>query len=431
MILIHILPLSPIERAKFSLFVNNISVFEPTINCVDCGLTFHQICTLYTSGKYPKGFLCKSCMNKKVDFANYYIETKYKARNLPTSQLGNFIENHVNCFLEENDFRTALAESKTQSKIGRIIVRVTYDQTRTFSTLKGYKSWKGSTCNPSKIVSTPPSNGDLSEPGTTVNKEYSYRVKNIFCFQEVDGGEACFFGMLMHEYGSDGPKNNRYRIYISYIDSVKIFQPCTLRTRLYHEIILSYLNYSKKLGFRYAHIWSCPPGENDDYIFYRHPAQQFIPKAKMLCNWYSRMIETGKKDGIIESSSDLANYVMEEEIDDINDLPYFEGDFWPNMIEDSINQLNEAKNETDAQANEGSVKKSSKVNDASKPSKKKRSLKVKKNVSSRKTYDDTSLYGKVLNLIEKYKDIFFVVTLSSEQTDNKIVDTDKVIFTLG
>jgi hypothetical protein len=72
------------------------------------------------------------------------------------------------------------------------------------------------------------------------------------------------------------------RVYIAYLDSVHFFQPRELRTDVYHEILLGYLDYVKRLGYTMAHIWACPPSEGDDYIFHCHPPEQKIPKPKRL-----------------------------------------------------------------------------------------------------------------------------------------------------
>lgn len=55
------------------------------------------------------------------------------------------------------------------------------------------------------------------------------------------------------------------------------------------------------VSFRYTkvHIWACPPGEGDDYIFYRHPPEQKIPKAQRLQEWYNKMLDKGIIDGTV------------------------------------------------------------------------------------------------------------------------------------
>ena len=84
----------------------------------------------------------------------------------------------------------------------------------------------------------------------------------------------------LQEYGSDAPMPNTRRVYIAYLDSVHFFRPRHFRTSVYHEILLGYLDYMKKLGFTLAHIWACPPSEGDDYIFHSHPPVSISFSAK-------------------------------------------------------------------------------------------------------------------------------------------------------
>jgi len=56
---------------------------------------------------------------------------------------------------------------------------------------------------------------------------------------------------------------------------------------------------SPSIRYQTAHIWACPPSEGDDYIYHCHPPEQKIPKPKRLQEWYRKMIEQAKLDGVV------------------------------------------------------------------------------------------------------------------------------------
>lgn len=139
-------------------------------------------------------------------------------------------------------------------------------------------------------------------------------------------------------------------MYIAYLDSVHFFQPRQYRTAVYHEILLGYLDYAKQLGYTMAHIWACPPSEGDDYIFHCHPPEQKIPKPKRLQEWYKKMLDKGIIERIILDYKDILKQAMEDNISSAAELPYFEGDFWPNVLEESIKELDQEEEEKRKQA---------------------------------------------------------------------------------
>lgn len=102
---------------------------------------------------------------------------------------------------------------------------------------------------------------------------------------------------------------NSRRVYIAYLDSVHFFQPRQLRTEVYHEILLGYLNYAMMLGYTMAHIWACPPSEGDDYIFHCHPPEQRIPKPKRLQDWYKKMLDKGVGEHTVFDYKDIYKQV--------------------------------------------------------------------------------------------------------------------------
>ena len=110
---------------------------------------------------------------------------------------------------------------------------------------------------------------------------------------------------------------------------------------------------SRPCRFQTAHIWACPPGEGDDYIFHCHPIEQKIPKPKRLVEWYRNMLERGQEHNVIPGYQDIFQYCTEAEITTVTDIPYFEGDFWPNVIEETIKELDQEEEER--KASEASV----------------------------------------------------------------------------
>jgi len=167
------------------------------------------------------------------------------------------------------------------------------------------------------------------------------RSKMILLFQEHGGVDIVFFAMYVQEYDEEtahGP--NKKTCYISYLDSVKYFRPVELRTQLYYELLLSYFKWVKKRGFTRCYIWVCPPNEKngDDYILYCHPKSQQTPTEDRLRTWYRKMVIEGHKRKIVAKCQSL----MDAHIRDATDctsLPFFSGDYWPQIAEIIIQDL--------------------------------------------------------------------------------------------
>ena len=99
------------------------------------------------------------------------------------------------------------------------------------------------------------------------------------------------------------------------------------------------ISHSLYFSFQTAHIWACPPGEGDDYIFHCHPIEQKIPKPKRLVDWYRKMLDRGQQSHVVYDHKDIFRHCTDEEITTVTEIPYFEGDFWPNVIEETIKEL--------------------------------------------------------------------------------------------
>ncbi|EGT33141.1 hypothetical protein CAEBREN_15605 [Caenorhabditis brenneri] len=86
---------------------------------------------------------------------------------------------------------------------------------------------------------------------------------------------------------------------INYLDSVPYFTRTVggvKKTQVYDEIIYSYFEYSKMIGFERIHIFVCAIEGKNEYFFHRRPTLMELPDQDMLMSWYERLLHNGKKE---------------------------------------------------------------------------------------------------------------------------------------
>ncbi|KPP67812.1 hypothetical protein Z043_113555, partial [Scleropages formosus] len=207
-------PQTSISKEQFERKKNDTLDPELFVECTDCGRKMHQICVLHNETIWPTGFVCDRCLKKSNKTRK---ENKYAAKRLPQTKLGSFLEIRVNEFLRRQN----------HPESGEVTIRVVHVSDKVVEVKPGMKA---------RFVDS----GEMAE-------SFPYRSKALFAFEDIDGADVCFFGMHVQEYGSDCPPPNQRRVYISYLDSVHFFQPRHMRTAVYHEILIGYLEYVKKL----------------------------------------------------------------------------------------------------------------------------------------------------------------------------------------
>ena len=173
--------------------------------------------------------------------------------------------------------------------------------------------------------------------------EFSYRCKCIIVFQNLDGVDVMLFGLYVYEHDESNPAPNTRTVYVSYLDSVYYMRPRSMRTFIYHEILISYLDYVRKRGFSTAHIWACPPLKGDDYILYAKPEDQKTPKDDRLRQWYIDMLAECQKRGIVGKLTNMYDLYFADPKNDATIVPYMEGDYFPAEVENIIKDIEEGK----------------------------------------------------------------------------------------
>ncbi|GMT19162.1 hypothetical protein PFISCL1PPCAC_10459, partial [Pristionchus fissidentatus] len=386
-----------VPKSAFKMFKNNVIEVEPYENCKHCHRKWHKICALHDKKVYPEGFVCPSCRrDKNIPMP----ENKFLAKKLPHCKLSTHLEDRVNGYIKGR-----MPKGGDDHEVVIRVLSVVEKEVEVKPMMKNKYCGEAPGAFPSK---------------------FPYKTKAIFAFEVIDGVEVCFFGLHVQEYGSKCPAPNARRVYIAYLDSVHFFQPRQLRTDVYHEILLGYLDYVKQLGYTMAHIWACPPSEGDDYIFHCHPTEQKIPKPKRLQDWYKKMLDKGVQEQCVVEYKDIYKQARDDGVTSPADLPYFEGDFWPNVIEDCIREAgneeaNRKKEENDDDGEEEDLFTAggSGDNGKKKGSKsKKNNLKKSSNKSKKKAGGMTGneITDKLYSQLEKHKEVFFTIRLVTQQS---------------
>lgn len=171
--------------------------------------------------------------------------------------------------------------------------------------------------------------------------EFPFRCKCIVVFQNIDGVDVVLFALYVYEHGEDNPSPNKRTVYVSYLDSVHFMMPRKMRTFIYQEILISYLDYAREKRFEQAFIWACPPLKGDDYIFYAKPEDQKIPKEQRLRQWYLEMLLECQKRSIVGKLTNMYDEYFNDKTLDAAAVPYFDGDYFPGEAENIIKELND------------------------------------------------------------------------------------------
>lgn len=315
---------------------------ESWVQCDTCERWIHQICGLFNlrqNKEHKSEYSCPACLLKKRRRQKKKKEDQAPACSLPGAEalprtkLSEILENHVRTKVDEKI--KSLAEEKAKAD------NIPFNEAMKATQLGGPITIRQVTSTDRKL--------DVREgmlkryKHKNYPEEFPFRCKCIVVFQNVDGVDVILFALYVYEHGDDNPHPNKKTVYISYLDSVHFMRPRRIRTFVYHEILICYLDYVRNKGFKTAHIWACPPLKGDDYIFYAKPEDQKTPKDTRLRMWYIDMLVECQRRNICGKVTNMHDEYFANPKLDASDVPYLEGDYFPGEAENIIAELNKGK----------------------------------------------------------------------------------------
>ena len=311
---------------------------ESWVQCDKCERWIHQICALFNTrlNKDQRSeYTCPRCTidERKAKGETEGSSTTPMAEDLQRTKLSELLESHVRKKVDayfENEAKAKAAadgipleEAKKGLQMGgEITIRQVTSMDRKLEVRERMKKRYAFKNYPD---------------------EFTFRCKCIVVFQNLDGVDVVLFGLYVYEHDEKNPAPNTRTVYISYLDSVYYMRPRKMRTLIYHEILISYLDYVRRKGFATAHIWACPPLKGDDYILYAKPEDQKTPKDDRLRQWYIDMLVDCQKRGIVGLVTNMYDLYFAVEKNDASVVPYMDGDYFPAEVENIIKDIEEGK----------------------------------------------------------------------------------------
>ena len=311
---------------------------ESWVQCDKCERWIHQICALFNTRQNKdqrSEYTCPRCTvdERKTKGMTDGTSTTPMAEDLQRTKLSELLESHVRKQVDAY-FKNAAKEKSLADGIpleeakkglqmgGEITIRQVTSMDRKLEVRERMKRRYAFKNYPD---------------------EFTFRCKCIVVFQNLDGVDVVLFGLYVYEHDEKNPFPNTRSVYVSYLDSVYYMRPRKMRTLIYHEILIAYLDYVRRKGFATAHIWACPPLKGDDYILYAKPEDQKTPKDDRLRQWYIDMLVDCQKRGIVGTVTNMYDLYFANDNNDATAVPYMDGDYFPAEVENIIKDIEEGK----------------------------------------------------------------------------------------
>ena len=351
---------------------------ESWVQCDDCQCWIHQICGLFNTRQnkeHHSKYFCPKCLLKKQLRGEMKPFPKPpSAADLPRTILTERLEKHVREKVEEK--RQQLAKDKAELEVRYSCVWFAdllpslFSHSSFVQNIPVSEAMKMLDVGGPVIIRQVTSTDRKLEVRERMKQRYAhknypdefpFRCKLIVVFQSLDGVDVLLFALYVYEHGADNPPPNQRVVYISYLDSVHFMRPRKMRTLIYHEILIKYLDYARERGFATAHIWACPPLKGDDYIFYAKPEDQKTPRDARLRQWYIDMLVECQRRNIVGKLTNMYDLYFANESLDATAVPYLEGDYFPGEAENIIKDIEDGNGKKGGTSGKKNKKKQNKA----------------------------------------------------------------------
>ncbi|KAK1303391.1 Histone acetyltransferase HAC12 [Acorus calamus] len=319
---------------------------DESVGCNEkCETWQHQICALFNGKRNGllAQYTCPHCYIQQLENGERTPLPPYEflgAMDLPRTKLSDHLEQRLHRKLNDDRRQRAEALGKDFSEVPGVegvVVRVV-------SSIE-------------KVVEVKKTILDIIEEDYP--KQFPYKSKVIMVFQKFDGIEVFLFGMYVQEYGSNCPEPNRRHAYLAYLNSVKYFRPDTdiksatgeaLHTFVYHEILGTW-NIAKDAVLSAATSGHVHRAKDRiiSFITIQTPKGCLTLKTTEVV-WYAIMLQKAAEEHIVVGTTNIYDrYFLSSDECKVKfyaaHLPYFDGDYWPNALEDIIKDVQKEKDE--------------------------------------------------------------------------------------
>ncbi|CAL2052481.1 unnamed protein product [Caenorhabditis brenneri] len=134
-------------------------------------------------------------------------------------------------------------------------------------------------------------------------------------------------------YSKEYPRlQEKQWLVVDYMDSVVYVEPRRKSGYVFGKVIISYLAYMPRFGYKNVHLFADPSVQNENYIFRIHPVLQVYKKADSSIRYYGSVFAKEKRDGVISRIQKFKDTRKPKKYKSPTDSIPFDGGLWARVM---------------------------------------------------------------------------------------------------